>query len=106
MRRIAFSLAIISLFILMLLMNLPPKILNSPDELSSFQENQKLLVQGNVIKETQGKNYRTLYLDNEFQLECPLSCPSYLDKNISAIALLQDYNDRHYLKALKIKSFE
>ena len=102
MRRIFFIITIISLFALMLFMNLPPKAINSPDEFSFFQENQKILVEGNVIKETQGKNYKMLFLDNEFQLKCPLPCASFLGENISAIAILERYNDRDYLKVLKI----
>jgi len=105
MRRLSFIVAILSLFILLFLLALPPKPITSPDNLSQFQPNQKLLIQGEVIKETLAKNYKILYLDSEFQLECPLPCPSYLNKNISAISLLQFYNGRYYLRILKIKKF-
>lgn len=106
MRRISFIIALISLFILLILLNSPPKPLSSPEELQKFQPNQKLLLQGNVIKETYSKNYKTLFLDNEFQLQCPFPCPSFLNKNISAIALLEKYNNKNYLKILSIKSID
>jgi len=104
MRRLAFALTILTLFILLILLNLPPKILSSSDQLSQFLPNQKLLVQGQVIKETYTKNYKLITLEtfNNTQLKCPLSCPALINKNISALTSLEYYNNKYYLKILKI----
>ena len=102
MKKISFIITILGIFILFLAFALPPKIISSPSELSSLIPNQKILIQSQVIRETYSKDYKTLTLNNGIQLKCDLSC-NYLNKNISAITILESYNNKNYLKILKIK---
>ena len=100
MRRYAFIIAILGIFALLLILILSkPLPISSPSELSKFQDNQKLLIDGKVIKQTAS----TLYLNNNFSLICDSSCPQYLNKNISAIAIKDSFNDKTQLKILRIK---
>lgn len=103
MRRISFILAILLLFLLFsIIIFSKPKEINSPEELKKFQPNQKILVQGNVVKEITNIDKRTVYLNNTLILECPLPCPSLNNKDISAICTLNKYNNKNYLKILKL----
>ena len=102
MRRFAFVITILGLFTLLILQNLPPKNLSSAEQLSQYQTNQKLIIKGKVIEETYVSTYKILNLDNNFQLQCDLSCPSFLNKKIEALVTLEKFNNRNYLKILKI----
>ncbi len=103
MKKIAFVLALLGLFTLLILaFSLPPKKLSSKEHLSDFQPNQKLIIEGKVIKETYNKNQKVLHLDNNLNLQCPNPCPSLLNKNIKAIIRLESYNNKYYLKILKL----
>ena len=99
MRRYAFILSLIGIFILLLIMlNSKPIIIYSSKELSNYQDNQKLLISGKVIKQT----FSSLTLENNFSLTCDSSCPTYLNKNISALVLLDSFNNKKQLKILRI----
>ncbi len=104
MRRKAFVLMILGFFILIIFLDLPAKKISSSEELLQFQENQKLMIEGQVIKESFSGNYKILYLDNELRLECPLPCSSFIGKNISAVGFLERYNRIEKIKVLKINS--
>lgn len=103
MKKISFMISVLGIFILLLAFALPPKIISSPSELSSLIPNQKIIIQGRVVKETYSENYKTLALDNEIQLKCDISCPNYLNKKVSALTILEPYNNKNYLRVLKIK---
>jgi hypothetical protein len=93
MRRYAFILTILGLFTLFLLLFvLPPKTIQNPEDFQFLEENQKVQVHGKVVKETLRTNEKILILDNEIELICDRSCPSYLNKEISAIGLLEKFN--------------
>lgn len=105
MKNLSLSIALISIFILLLsLFLLPAKPINSPEQLSSLLPNQKIMTAGKVIKETSSKNYKVIKLDNSIELRCEINCPSYLNKNISALAISKPYNNKVYLYILKIKN--
>lgn len=102
---LSISITIIGLFILLLsIFLLPAKSITSPKELAALLPNQKILVQGKVIGEKYYKNYKILTLDNNLELKCDINCPQYLNKNISALTLLESYNNKNTLKTLRISS--
>lgn len=103
MKRLTLIIAIVCIFVLFLigLLSTPRKV-SSSTELDNLQQNQKLIIKGKVIKETLSKNKKTLYLDNNLSAVCEGGCPLFLGKNISAIAILERYNNKNYLKILKI----
>lgn len=104
MRRKSFAITILGLFLLLLLFNLPPKTIQSEEQLKNFQPNQKLLIKGKVIKETFLNKNKIYQLDNNLSLQCELNCPSYINQNIEATTKLEKYNQNSYLKILKIKT--
>jgi hypothetical protein len=103
MRRQAFALTILGLFILLFFFNSKPLPLQSQEQLEQFQPNQKFLIRSQVIKETYTKTNKILHLDNSLSLQCPRPCPSFLNQNITATAILEKYNNNNYLKILEIK---
>jgi hypothetical protein len=104
MRRLAFAIAILGIFILLFFLQSKPLPISSLDNLSQYQPNQKFLINGQVLKESYTKTNRILTLNNDLKLQCPRPCPSFLNKNISASVLLEKYNNKEYLKILKIRS--
>ena len=104
MRRISFILTLLGIFILFLILLLSKPIpVSSPEQLKFLNQNQKILLQGKVIKESLNKNSRALKLDNNLSLTCEKPCPSYLNQNIQAIAVIEEFNSNKYLKVLKIQ---
>jgi len=103
MRKYAFILTVLGFFLLTIFFNSSPISISSPDSLSNFEPNQKFLIQGTVIKETLSQNQKTLHLDNNFKISTDKNTPSLLNKNISAIIILETYNNNNYLKSLRIK---
>ena len=103
MRRITFVITLLGLLILLFLLNSNPKSTSSEEELDNFQQNQKFIIQGLVIKETYKKTAKILHLNDNLSLQCDLSCPSYLNQNISAQVILEKYENKNYLKILRIK---
>jgi hypothetical protein len=98
-------LTILGIFILLLLIfTIQPLKISEKSELNNFQDNQKFLVEGFVTKEITNKNSKTLIINNKTRLICA-GCQeiSYLNENISAIAMLERFSDKSYLKILKIK---
>lgn len=103
MKKLSLIISLLGLFALLLTVYiLPPKLVSSKSQLPSLISNQKILIEGKVIKEIPSKNKKILYLSNNLSLECPMPCPSLLNKDISSIAKLESYNDRYYLKILKL----
>ena len=103
MKKICLIISILGLFFLLLISSLSAPIkITSESNLSEFPPNQQFLVQGKVIEETLTKNNKILQLDNNFQLQCPKDCPQFLNKNISAIVKSEFYNEKYYLKVLKL----
>jgi len=103
MRRLSFIITILGMSSLLIIsFIIPPKSISSQKELYSLIPNQKVTVEGKIIKENPYKNYKLLELDNYIKLKCDLSCPSLLNKQISALAKLESYNNQNYLKILKV----
>jgi hypothetical protein len=99
MRKKSFIIAIVSLFILILFLYFQKPIqITSKDIPEKFQQNQKLFIQGRVIKQTSS----VIYLNNNISLSCT-NCPNYLNKNITATAILETWTGKPVIKVLKIQ---
>lgn len=103
MRSIAFIITIIGIFILVISLNQKPITIDSQDDLTKLQQNQKVAIQGEVIEERTNKNSKLIVLDNELQLNCPIPCPSYLNKNITAVGIIETWTEIPRIKLLKIQ---
>jgi len=99
MRRFTFIITILGIFILILLLLFQTPIsISSQSQLNKLQANQKILITGRVIKQTTSN----IYLNNNFTIQCE-DCPDYKNQDISTIVILNKYNNKNYLKALRIK---
>ena len=92
MRRISFIITILGIFILLILLNTNPIKVNSLEDLENLQENQKVTTSSKVISERPYGNAKLLTLENKIELIC--SCPSYLNKNITALGILNVFNKK------------
>ncbi len=102
MKKIAFSITIIGIFILLVLLNHSKPIIN-PSNLTDLQPNQKVSVTGEVLEEKYTKSSKILLINNK-EIVCDLSCPKYLNKNISVLGLIDLYNSKKQIIALRIKN--
>lgn len=105
MRRLSFIIVIIGLVLLVSLLQFyPPKQVNSPEELSFLQPNQKVQTQGTVLSErTLYEKTNLLKLDNGIEITCN-TCPSYLNKSIALAGLVEKYQNKTQISALRIIS--
>ena len=76
--------------------------ISSYDDLKYLKNNQKIVTSGKVIEERPSQNTKTLTLDTGIKIVCNNPCPKFKDKNISAIALVQEFNNKKSLNVLKI----
>jgi len=102
--------SVLGIFSLMLLMFILPPVKISPDsDLQSLnlRDNQKIHLEGIVTKENLNKDARTLMLNNHTYLLCQ-DCGkiSFLNKNVSIIAIVEKYSGKIYFKVLKVKILE
>ena|SRR3989344_6558257 len=105
MKNLSFMLSILGIVTLSLFLILPinVKYLHSPNNLEKIPDNTKLYVSGNVIEEKINSNSKTLILDNDLKLFCDKTCPSFLNKNISALVIKLSIYSSPQLKILSIK---
>jgi len=103
MRRLAFAVAIIGIFMLLILLNLSsPKVINNYSELSKLTDNTKVQTQGRVISERiLYENTRLLKLDNNIEILCQ-ACPSYINRTLEVIGTSEVYINRTQVNALRI----
>ncbi|MDO8508384.1 MAG: hypothetical protein Q7S27_01725 [Nanoarchaeota archaeon] len=105
MRRISFIVFILGLFALFFIfLYSQPLPISNPAQLSSLVSNQRIIIEGKVIKESLTANNKLLKLNNNFTLLCPRSCPPLLNKQISAQVKFESSSSRHYLKVLELSS--
>ena len=98
MRRLSFIITITGIFILLIILtNSKPIEVNSPEEIESLYQNQKIFIQGKVISQTSS----SIKLDNNIIISCR-NCPTYTNKNVTVIGYFDSYFNK--IKALKIKN--
>ncbi|MEM4271489.1 MAG: hypothetical protein QXD13_00115 [Candidatus Pacearchaeota archaeon] len=95
---LSLAIALIGIIILILMLNFSSPIkVSSIEDLEALEDGTKIQVEGTVAKQTSS----SIKLDNNFTLDCE-NCPSYLNQTIKAEAFIDKYNNRIYLKTLKI----
>jgi len=103
MKKLSFLITLIGILILLIMMQFSSPIqVNSQTELENLIDNQKVQTSGKVIDEKIYENSKTLVLDNKIEVICN-SCPSYFNKNIIVSGILDNYNNKNKIIALKIK---
>lgn len=105
MRKIAFVASILGIFILFLLSAvLPPTPISSLSGLNKTINNQKIITSGKVVEERFYPSYSLLKLDNSLPLHCDCKSLSFMNKNISALGIINEFPlGNKYIKILKIK---
>lgn len=93
---------LIGISILIILTFRAPLELKNSINLEDLNENQKILVSGKVIEEKTYASSKTLVLNNSFEIICNGPCPPTLNKNVKIIGIIDDYNNKKRINALKI----
>lgn len=102
MRKTSLVIALIGIFILLIMLNFSHPIqVNSQKDLSSLIENSKVQTKGKVIGEKQIGNEKILNLDNHLEIICR-TCPSYLGQIIYIEGIIEKYQNKTQIQALKI----
>lgn len=103
MKTLSLILAILGLLsLLLILIYQKPLSINSPEQLTNIIPNQLIQTQGYVIEEKYTKTNKILVLNNNLEIICDKSCPTYLYRNISVLGVYDDFYKK--IKALKIKT--
>ena len=103
MRRLAFAITIIGIFVLIILLNLSsPLVVDSSSSLSKLVDNSKVQVTGRVISERiLYEDTNLLKLDNNIEVLCQ-ACPTYINRTLQVIGTSETYINRTQVTALKI----
>lgn len=104
MKLIALAVALAGLLFLLILMHsLSPIEITPKTNLSSFQDNQKVILTGKVTKETSSGKSKILEI-NSVIAYCQ-SCPfkSYQGKNLSIEGIIDRFSGKTEIKALRLK---
>ena len=106
MKRLALSLAIIGIFILLILLNFQAPIsINKPLDMDLLEQNQKVKTMGHVISERVYPEIRILKLDNEIEITCE-DCKTNINKTLIVTGVIERYQNRTRIKALRIDSIK
>lgn len=98
LKKISFIIAIIGIAILIILLNLSPKQVQS---LENEKINEKIKIQGTVTAERDLNNFKILTLGN---IEAVCNCKgTYKNKQVEIIGLVQLYNNKKQIQVLEIK---
>lgn len=105
MRKIAFIIAIIGLFILLFLAFFQtPKKIDSPEKLNSLEKNERVFIEGKVASLKHTKNSIILYLETKnITIVCDKSCEDVNKKEIYVEGIIEEFKGKKQIKALKIK---
>jgi hypothetical protein len=103
MRRLAFAITILGIFVLIVLLNLSsPKIINNYSSLSKLTDYTKVQTTGRVVSERiLYGDTKLLKLDNNIEVLCQ-ACLSYVNRTLYVIGTSESYINRTQINALKI----
>lgn len=101
-KKISLIITVIGLLILSFFLSFQKSIpITTQQNISDFQDNQRLTFTGLVTEEIPSLKSKTLILDNFLKVyDCPKS-NSYLGKNLTVLALLDDFDGKKRLICLK-----
>lgn len=102
MRRLAFIVAIVGLFVFALVLNSGVKTLDSYGDLEKLEVNQRVFVSGKVIDEkVVFGNERVLVLNNGIEMICECE-RSYKGSLVEVEGIVESYMGRKQVRILKI----
>lgn len=102
MRRFAFVVAFLGIFVLLgLLVFLPPKEIKSLGDLQDLRVNQKVFLTGKVESEKQFGDFNIMHVEGvEVVCECKRS---YIDKDLEILGAVSEYEGKKQVSVLRIK---
>ena len=103
MKTLSLSITLIGIFVLALLLNLhSPIIVDNSLSLSKLEVNSKVQTTGRVISERRlYENTNLIILNSNIEIICD-SCPIYQNKTLSVIGIIEKYQNKTQIQALKI----
>ncbi|MEK6855416.1 MAG: hypothetical protein AABX73_04300 [Nanoarchaeota archaeon] len=102
MKRIALIIALIGMFVLLGLMFYGfVREINNMEDVESLEDNQKVVISGNVIEQKGG----AIILDNGVKAECE-GCLNYHGKNVSILGVVDKYDNKKSIFVLRIGVLE
>ena len=103
MKKLSFIIVILGIFILLLIMALSsPALVFAPSDMSKLGVNSKVQTTGKVISERMlYENTKLLKLNNSIEIICN-SCPSYINRTIYVTGIVDKYQNKTQILALKI----
>ncbi len=103
MRRLAFVVVIVGMFVLLLLLNLEPETVESLEDLEGLEINTRVVVSGEVVSERVlylGK--RLLVLENGIELVCSCS-GGFIGREVFVEGVVSEYGGKKQVEVLEIK---
>jgi len=102
MRRFAFIVAIVGLFVFALLLNFGGKEMKNYEDLEKLEVNQRVSVSGKVIDErVVFGNERVLMLNNGIEMICECD-RSYKGSVVEVEGVVEEYKEKRQVRVLKI----
>ncbi len=101
MRRIAFVISLVGIFVLLGAFMLPAKNVGSAEDLEKLEINTKVILSGKVENERVYGDFRILSV-NGISVIC--NCPGdYLGKNVEILGKVSEYEGKIQIEILRIK---
>ncbi len=101
MRRRAFIVVVLGMFILALMLNFNVKEINNYDDLKKLEINQKVFLRGKVVSERAIVKGKLFVLDNEIELVCEC-LENLVDKEIEVEGAVSEFDEKKQVSVLKI----
>jgi hypothetical protein len=107
MKLLALALTLTGIFILLVLLNFSPLIVvSAPSDLSKLADNTKVSTTGKVLSERiLYEQTKLLKLNNSLELICS-SCPNYQNQTLKVIGLIDKYENKTQISALRVISLK
>jgi len=103
MRRFAFVIAILGMFVLVLLLNKSEIEVNNYEELEGLEINERVIVNGFVVSERYIFEEVLLTLDNNLELICEC-VGNFEGREINAVGVVEDYKGKKQIRVLEIST--
>lgn len=102
MRRVALIVFILGVLVLALLLNLPSREIKGFDDLSEFEINQRVLLNGVVESERFISGSKEIFVVNGIDVVCDCS-ESFVGREVEVEGVVSEFNEKKQVEVLSIK---
>lgn len=107
MKKISLILSLLGLLILLLILFFSkPITINSLEDLTKLENNQKVALSGLIVEEKILGDNSILILESNIKLYCSSCKSTFKDKNIQAVGVINTFYGNNTLDVLKIKEIK